>query len=200
MMDEGYIKYQIDWAPGPAPTENLSALIAVRNELHRLGLIGVYVEENIGYGNVSQRGEEPGQLLVSGTQTGHIAELGPEHFATVTGWDLAENRLQCQGPLKASSESLTHAAIYDCDPQIEVVLHIHHRPTWDSLLFRYPTTGKEVAYGTPEMAGEVYRLYQEGPLAELKVFAMAGHDEGVFAFGATMEEARERLLSVVVQG
>ena len=46
-----------------------------------------------------------------------------------------------------------------------------------------PTTGAEVAYGTPEMAMEVRRLYQEGELPRRRLMAMAGHEEGLVAFG-----------------
>jgi len=197
MIDEGYIKYEIQWEEGPAPEEDLSELIAVRNELFDRGLIGVYADLGVGYGNVSQRWLPGTEFVVSGTQTGHLPQLTQVHFSRVTGWDLTANRLHCQGPLKASSESLTHAAIYDCVSTATAILHVHHLPTWKYLLANFPSTAPGIAYGTPEMAREVYRLYSESQLPELKVFAMTGHEEGVFAFGDTMAEAKAILLAAV---
>ncbi len=39
------------------------------------------------------------------------------------------------------------------------------------------------------MAEEVCRLYQNTPVSVLKIFAMAGHEDGIVAFGGSMEEA-----------
>jgi L-ribulose-5-phosphate 4-epimerase len=53
-MDEGYIKFQAQWQRASSlPIESLQDLIQQRDNLHRLGLIGVY-ENGIGYGNISQ--------------------------------------------------------------------------------------------------------------------------------------------------
>jgi hypothetical protein len=46
-----------------------------------------------------------------------------------------------------------------------------------------------VAYGTTAMATEVGRLYRETSLAEGRVLAMGGHEDGIIAFGRTPEEA-----------
>lgn len=197
MIDEGYIKYHIHWQSAPPPSEDYSALIEVRNQLRQANLIGIYHEVGIGFGNVSQRSQQQGHFIVSGTQTGELEIARPDHFTLVTGWNLPANELSCRGPLKASSESLTHAALYDCDPSIQYILHIHHLATWQALLESHPSTAPEVAYGTPAMAREVYRLYRESDLPARKVFAMAGHEEGVFAFGASLDAALKALLEVV---
>lgn len=195
MMDEGYIKYRIDWEKGPAPEEDFDDLIAVRNELFEKRLIGIYEAEGIGYGNVSQRLSGGNQFVVSGTQTGGIPVLDATHFTRVTDWDLKANTLSCIGPLKASSESLTHAAVYACDPKINSILHIHNETMWRRLMDHFPTTSEDVPYGTPEMAMEVFRLYAETDLKAKGVFVMKGHFEGVFAFGNSLDEARTRLLA-----
>ena len=36
----------------------------------------------------------------------------PGHYVKVSSFNIDDNAVQCSGPLKASSESLTHAAIY----------------------------------------------------------------------------------------
>lgn len=191
MIDEGYIKYQIHWTEAPPLSLDLSELIRTRNLLYKRGWIGEYPDLGIGFGNVSQRC--PGGFVVSGTQTGHLPQLTEKHFSLVNRYDLDQNELWCSGPVKASSEALTHAAIYACDPSIQAVLHIHHKAWWNHLLHRVPTTSADVPYGTPEMAREVTRLFGSEGLAQAKILAMAGHEEGILSFGSSTAEALQRL-------
>ena len=74
--------------------------------------IGHSEEDEVDYGNISIRGPEPGQLIISGTQTGHLQELSEQHYALVTEADADANRVACRGRVRASSETLTHAAIW----------------------------------------------------------------------------------------
>ena len=59
---------------------------------------------------------------------------------------------------------------------------------------RFPTTAAAVAYGTPLMAAEMRRLYETSELPRLKILIMAGHEEGLITFGATLAEAEQVLL------
>ena len=195
MLDEGYIKFSLDWERGPALAESqIRDLNAVRCQLFDLGLIGEYPEEGIGYGNVSQKVSANGLFVVSGTQTGHIRETGAQHYAEVLASNPAQNYLKCRGPIIASSESMTHAAFYELSPRIESVLHVHHEKMWESLLFKLPTTAEPVPYGTPEMAKEIRRLWDEEDLEGHKFALMAGHREGIFSFGESLQEALAVLL------
>jgi len=45
------------------------------------------------------------------------------------------------------------------------------------------------------MAFEIMRLLRDTDLNEVKIFAMAGHEEGIFTFGNTLDEAGEILLA-----
>lgn len=74
---------------------------------------------------------------------------------------------------------------------------MHSKALWDQYLNQMPTTGKDVSYGTPEMAFEVKRLYQEGPMQENPVMIMAGHEEGIVTFGKDLEEAYQALLKLL---
>lgn len=162
--------------------------------LFDLGLIGYYQKEQVGYGNLSQRSERDSLFVISGTQTGHIRETDASHYAEVLSYDLQKNSLKCRGPVKASSESMTHAMFYELDADIGTVLHVHHEAMWEGLLFKLPTTAENVPYGTPEMAFEIRRLWEEEGLQEQKFALMAGHREGVFSFGKDLEEALQVLL------
>ena len=47
----------------------------------------------------------------------------------------------------------------------------------------------DVPYGTPEMAREVQRLFRETDVRTRKIFAMAGHTDGIVAFGQDFRQA-----------
>jgi ribulose-5-phosphate 4-epimerase/fuculose-1-phosphate aldolase len=188
MHDEkGYIQFQCEWRDAPPPVVP-SELIAWRNRLHALGFIGVY-PDGIGFGNISIR--EP--FLISGTATGHLAELTAEHFSEVISFDIAANTLTCRGRVKASSESLSHAAVYRADPEVRAVIHVHHLAAWESLRGRVPTTDPVAEAGTPQMADAIAELF---PLPG-GFFVMGGHREGLVACGSTLDEAGERLLNAI---
>jgi ribulose-5-phosphate 4-epimerase/fuculose-1-phosphate aldolase len=131
--------------------------------------------------------------VISGTQTGGVAETTPGQYTRLTGWDVAANRVCCRGPVKASSESLTHAMLYDLMPGVGAVIHVHLHDLWMRLLHQVPTTREEVSYGTPEMAAEVKRLLVEDDLQRTCLFAMAGHEDGLVVVGADLGRAMARL-------
>jgi ribulose-5-phosphate 4-epimerase/fuculose-1-phosphate aldolase len=115
--------------------------------------------------------------------------LDGRHYVRVLEAHPDQNRIRCEGPIDASSETMTHAAVYAMDEAVGCVLHVHHRGHWERLLHQVPTTRAEVPYGTPEMAAEVARLFQDEALGYHGIFAMAGHEEGIVAFGAEPEDA-----------
>jgi ribulose-5-phosphate 4-epimerase/fuculose-1-phosphate aldolase len=193
MIDEGYIKYRCDWRQAPALPEQLVAeLNAWRNRLYDAGLVGYYEQHGVGYGNLSIRDGDG--FIISGTQTGHIARTDQTHYARVTACDIDDNRVRCEGPLQASSEALTHAAIYALDPDIGAVVHVHHNALWLSLMGKAPTTSPEVSFGTPEMAREFARLYRETALPRERIAVMAGHEDGLVTFGNGIVDAATRIL------
>ncbi|MBR6625629.1 MAG: class II aldolase/adducin family protein, partial [Mailhella sp.] len=126
MTDEGYVKYSCEHADGPAPEHSAwQDINDLRSDLVKAGLVGV-LENGVGYGNVSLRAEGEGLFMVSATSTGHIAELGPEHYCLVTDCDIDANTVRSCGPMQASSESMTHAAVYAASPETGCVIHLHH--------------------------------------------------------------------------
>jgi len=196
-IDEGYIKYDSDWTPGPVPAQELTSLLNTwRQPLFEAGLIGHYEDLGVGYGNLSVRFGLSDQFIISGTQTGHIANTDGQHYALVTHYDIDRNRVSSTGPVQASSESLTHAAIYELNEAINAVVHVHSRALWETLKDQLPTTAADVSYGTPEMAHEFTRLYSDTSFRASGVAVMAGHDEGIVSIGCDLEEATMRLLTL----
>jgi L-ribulose-5-phosphate 4-epimerase len=216
VIDEGYIKYRCDWIKkdvistkgGDHAPQSLAELTAYRNALHQLNFIGEY-PSGIGFGNLSQRCSPanarlslpacvslPASLFViTGTQTGHLATLTAADYALVTAFNPSQNTLTCEGLRQASSESLTHGVIYDSHPAIQAIIHIHSPQLWKQILHQVPTTRADVRYGTPEMATETQRLFRESPLFQQKIFAMAGHEDGIVTFGENLQTAYRVLIN-----
>lgn len=192
-MDEGYIKFNCNWIPSNnIPLSKVAALNVWRDIMYKKGLIGVY-PDGIGFGNISMRCDEK-TFLISGTATGGLPTLNESHYALVTEYDLSTNSLTCTGPLKASSESLTHALIYECSAATNAVIHIHNLELWNRLMHHVPTSSEAIAYGTPEMANEIKRLFDETALSEEKILVMGGHREGIISFGKDLAEAGSILI------
>ena len=197
MIDEGYTKFLVDWQRSEAlDLPQIDELNEWRRPLFDAGLIGVYEDLGIGFGNISMRVGGDGKFVISGTQTGHLDELGGEHYSLVTGYSLEHNHVTCRGPVQASSESMTHAAIYELDPAIQAIAHVHCEELWVGLMDTMPTTDASVAYGTPDMAKEFVRLYRECDFAKTGIAVMAGHESGLISVGSSMKEAAMRLLAI----
>lgn len=199
MYDEGYIKFDCRWTVEPAlPPEVVADLVHWRQQLFAAGLIGYDEKFGVGYGNLSARTSPAVEFIITGTQTGHLPMLDGTHFARVTSCDIDANRVDCTGPVKASSESLTHAAIYQLDQKIKAIAHVHHDDLWQRLRDHVPTTAADVAYGTPQMASEFKRLYFGTDLRTERVAVMAGHAGGLVSIGEDLAQAAERLLRLAV--
>ncbi|MEL6717307.1 MAG: class II aldolase/adducin family protein, partial [Bacteroidota bacterium] len=134
MIDEGYIKFKADWTKKDCIlNEDIAQLNHWRQEMYRLGLIGAY-DNGIGYGNISQRIGDSQQFFISGSKTGNFALLDAAHYAIVQSVTIDENRLTCEGMSIASSESMSHAVIYEECACVKGVIHIHHLELWKKLL------------------------------------------------------------------
>jgi L-ribulose-5-phosphate 4-epimerase len=198
MKDEGVIKFNCNWIKSePLNVQEIKDLNIWRDKLYKLGLIGVN-KEGIGYGNISVRFQKD-KFIITGSATGKFEKLTPEHYTQVTKFSVEENTLTTIGPVKASSESLTHAMIYQCEKSANAVIHVHQLGLWQKLMLILPATNRNVAYGTPAMAREISRLFNETSLSTTKIFAMAGHEEGIISFGRDLNEAGQILLDQLMQ-
>lgn len=194
MKDEGVIKFQCNWTKESHSVQVRKSLLQWRDKMHALGLIGVTLD-GIGYGNISLK--VPSGMLISGSQTGHLKNLAPDGYALVTGYSIEENSVDCIGTVKASSESLTHLAFYEAEESVKGIIHIHHEGLWKRLLNKVPTSKESVPYGTPQMAQEIKRLFSESTMSEDRIMTMGGHQDGLIAFGSTMEEAGQVILKYI---
>ncbi|MBI2668625.1 class II aldolase/adducin family protein [Candidatus Woesearchaeota archaeon] len=191
--------------------QQLQELNSWRRKLFELDVIGCDLSRyGACYGNVSMRYVLPESIhysfpkapgyrafLVTGTQTGNLEDVTEQHYARVYRYDHRKNRVWSEGPIEPSSESMTHGAIYDLPLELNIryVIHIHAPQLWQKASqLGIPATAEKVAYGTPEMAAEVQRLFHGTDLAQKSILAMGGHQDGIIAFGATVEETSLTLL------
>ncbi|HEX5786759.1 MAG TPA: class II aldolase/adducin family protein [Woeseiaceae bacterium] len=196
-VDEGYVKYTSDWRHGPAPAAAAVTLLDTwRQKLFDAGLVGYDETHEVGFGNVSIRALRAGEFIITGTQTGHLRETTGKHYCLVTSADIAGNRVTCEGPVQASSEALTHAAIYRLSERINAVAHVHDLTLWARHRDRLPTTAASVPYGTPGMAREFERLWRETDFPTSGLAVMAGHEGGLVCVGGTLAEACGRMLTL----
>ena len=184
-----YVKFTYQRArPDIAPFDALTEVNACRRKLLELRLIGLD-SNGVGFGNLSVRDGVTLNFYISGSATGGLPELTPTDCVRVVAYDFARNWLRYEGAAIPSSESLTHAAIYEADSSTSAVIHCHDSGLWATLLDRAPTTSKSVAYGTPEMAYEIMRLFTVSDVRSRKIFVMAGHEGGIVTFGENLEDA-----------
>lgn len=202
-IDDGYIKYdRSHFTKAAALKEHeFTDIEKWRAILFEKELIGEYQKEKIGYGNISKRADyshykktsQP-QFCISATQTGKHPILNGNHYTRVLDFNISENIIVAQGPNEASSESLTHGAIYSSNQEINYVFHIHSKKIWLGMIKdKLPTTSAEIPYGTMQMANAVQDItnqHYEG------WFAMEGHEDGVVIYSKQIEKAGELTLEL----
>jgi len=184
-----YIKFSCERvAAGITSFGGLAELNAYRRKLLDLQLIGLD-PSGVGFGNLSVREGVTDNFYITGSSTGGIQELTLADCAKVVACDFKMNRVRYEGSALPSSESLTHAAIYESDARAGAVIHCHDSKLWATLLNQAPTTSKAADYGSPEMANEIMQLFTRTNLRSKKIVVMAGHKGGIVTFGKDLEEA-----------
>lgn len=200
---EGYIQFHCDHRPGPPLAHpQMAALLQARETLQQAGVLGV-LPSGIGFGNVSVRTEASasascpsGRFLITASATGGIRPGTPDVMCEVDEADVATNSVRCHGPRPASSETLTHAAVYAARPDAGAVIHIHDRVLFHRLLGGgAPMTPPHARFGTVAMAEATGAVAAHGAAAGC--LAMTGHEDGVLAWApdvagamAALERAR----------
>ena len=184
-----YVKFSCEPLAGDiASFSGLAELNAYRRKLLDLHLIGVD-PKGIGFGNLSVREGATKKFYITGSATGGIRELTLANCAKVVACDFGRNQVRYEGSAIPSSESLTHAAIYESDATAGAVVHCHCSKLWAALLNEAPTTSKAAEYGTPEMAYEIMQLFRRTNAQSRKIVVMTGHEGGILTFGKDLEEA-----------
>ena len=181
----GKIQFAIEWQKS-APLKGGDEILKWHRCLYQLKLVGAH-PDGVGYGNISQRHGR--SFLITGCGVGAIAEPNERHLSSVEGYDIEGNSVRCLGPIAASSESLTHAALYEAAPWVQAVIHVHSPGLWDKYLGKLATTAASAAAGTPAMAREIRRIMLNQTGVVPRILVMGGHPAGLVAYGASLADA-----------
>jgi ribulose-5-phosphate 4-epimerase/fuculose-1-phosphate aldolase len=196
MIDEGYIKFSVHLNETDIEMPDaLSELNAVRTALFDNGMIGV-LPGGIGFGNVSVKIPGSNCFFISGSATGGKRILDSEDYCRVDSCSAERNKVYYSGHIRASSETLSHDAVYQANPVIECVIHIHHNAFFHKLLAnsKIPSTSKAAKFGTPEMAKDIERIVKTHA-SPSGILVMTGHEDGIIAWGRTIAEAYSVLMN-----
>ncbi len=199
---EGVIQYQLEFRlDHNIGCDQFAALNGWRSYLFRLGLIGQNEGryDGLGYGNISHRLKKKSRgFIISGTQTGHLPLLCREHYVVVDKAEPQHNRIMAHGPVKPSSEALTHAALYLASQRIQAVMHVHSPLIWRyAEQMKLPSTSAEIPYGTPQMADAVKQcMLQNGD--STGAIVMRGHEDGILVYSDDIEAAGGLMLELLV--
>lgn len=196
---DGCIKFRCehanaDWNSKELPLskellQRLHETDSFRTQVFDQSFIGMY-ENGIGYGNISFRWNNA--FIITASGTGGARELGIDGYTMVDSVDIARNTVHSIGPLPASSETMSHAAVYANSPSACFVLHIHNMPLFNLLKEKNAlSTPEDTAYGTVEMARAIAELAQKHPSEAIIV--MRGHEEGVLIYGMSISHIQAQL-------
>ena len=202
---EGVIQFAYDLVPAngaPIPGDRFSRLQAWRGILRDLALLGQNPDRyhGLSFGNMSVRDPDaPGEFAVTASQTGALERLAETDLVRVLHCNLGRFWVDAQGSQPPSSETLTHGMIYAADPGIHWIFHCHSKDIWeraDNLAL--PCTPEKVAYGSPAMTAAVVQVLRRHATRPI-LFATLGHEDGLFACGATAEQAGSLLVSALAR-
>lgn len=201
VIDDGVIKYdRTNFSYLEAiPDSEFTDIEYQRKKLYQLNLIGEDQESKVGFGNISKRfdlshvkNSPRPQFIITATQTGKFSDLNGTHYTRVLDFDIDNAKIYSMGALEASSEALTHAAIYLANPSIKAIVHVHSQQIWEKMLNDgSPATQKGTSYGTKEMAYEGMRLARNHSSG---IFVMTGHEGGIISFSSDINLATQLMI------
>ena len=191
-MEEGYIKFQCLRTEQTLSISDqiLDEINEVRNQLLEYGMVGK-IPHGPGFGNLSVRMADQ-TFLITGSDTGGFRSLKKCHFSLVTRVDLKNNKVWCSGEIDASSESMSHAMVYQADPQLNAAIHIHHHMLWKRGLNKLATTPRTVEYGTPELANAIKEFISFRQTA----IVFGGHTDGLLFCGKELKETLQSIMNL----
>jgi L-fuculose-phosphate aldolase len=154
-------------------------------KLYKLGLLPA--EAGGHAGNLSFRNSRGFVITAGGVNKGRLT---PRNFVQVLNANLDTKRVEAEGELEPSSETMTHHLIYRERADVNAIVHVH-----DNLVVRHAeklklrSTKHEHPYGTVELANEVAKS-----LGHDRYIVVKGH--GVISLGKSVWEAGKRIMAV----
>lgn len=172
---------------------------AWRSILFTLDLIGQHPDRNGGYAYGNLSFANPPGFVITASQSSGTPTLEPEDLVQVTHASHSRFWIEALGSRPPSSDAMTHAAIYQMDPRVRFIFHIHSDEVWsvrDAL--NLPETPEDVAPASPEMAqaaAQLMQTHQSRPL----VFAAAADRNSIFALSHHIRDCGGLLVSYLAK-
>ncbi len=154
-------------------------------KLHKLGLLPAEAGGNAG--NISFRNSRGFVITAGGVSKGRLT---PKNFVQVLNANLDTRKVEVEGELEPSSESMAHHLVYRERADVNAIVHVH-----DDLAMKHAhklklrSTAKAHPYGTVELANEIAKA-----LDHERFLVVKGH--GVISFGKSLWEAGKMILAV----
>lgn len=196
---EGLRKYKLEHLK--LDLEELSKVAvkieSIRKKLYSRKYIGT---DNTGqsYGNISMKLSNSNIFVISSTQTGFKTTTSLNDYSLIFDYDLEQFTTKAFGLKEPSSETLTHACVYDCDNSISAIIHIHDFRLWEKMINSCcHNVTAEVPYGTAEMTIETRKIVNDRNRKDQNdIFAMAGHHGGIVSYGCNLNDAYDNIISI----
>jgi ribulose-5-phosphate 4-epimerase/fuculose-1-phosphate aldolase len=177
--------------------ERFKRLAAWRQILKQLKLIGRAARryDGFAFGNLSVRDTtNSARFFITASQTSGAPRLLRRHVVRVDEWNARSFEVVATGAAPPSSESITHGMVYAADARIGWIMHVHAPVIWRAATrLGLPATPAEVEYGSPAMASAVGVLLERHS-ARPMLFATLGHEDGIFACGASADDTGAALI------
>ncbi len=194
---EGIIKYNVDWDNSKNILElEYQKINPIRDFAFRKKLIGIGVD-GVGYGNISFRINSTNKFIISGSATGGKSKLDIIDYSKVISFNINNNYIRCVGGSIASSESLSHAAIYKAKKEINAVLHFHNNEIWKRNIDKIPTTDNYAEYGTPQMAISISKIIENENDTNGTII-MRNHQDGVIIYSEKIESLMKAVTDLLI--
>ncbi len=198
-MKSEIIKFKCELIKGEIQnTSIINDLNSIRRFLLNKKLFGLS-EDGISYGNVSMLCSELWQnysnkpkFIITTSGNSGIETFTISDYCAVVDYDFEQNFVKCIGRRNASSESLTHASVYNAVDKAKIVVHFHNRQIWEALIYRVPTTERRYEYGTVKLALDLIQIIKSSQWKN-DVIILGGHPDGVILWGETIMDLLKRI-------
>lgn len=202
---EGTIQfaYALEHPAGPvAEPDVVRSLAGWRAVFRRLDLLGQHRDryQGFGYGNLSSRdGSRPDEFVITASQTAGAPDFDDSSLVRITHSNVARFWVDAVGQQPPSSETLTHAIVYQADRSIGWVFHVHCPEIWQRHAdLGLPATPEHAPCGSAAMADAVEVLLARHHVRPV-VFVTLGHEDGVFACGTDAAATGNALVALLAR-
>ncbi len=188
--NKGVQKFQCQLKKTPGPElKYVHTLEKWRAIFHKIGLVGE--TETLNYGHLSLKSAD--KIIITGSQTGKYPHLNQNQYTSVTSCELAKLKVNAQGPIAPSNETLTHFVIYEANAKIKFIFQIYHNELWKMMKNKsHDFVSENASIDLLEMNSEIKKMANE---KTMNVFFLKGSPGEIIAYGEDENLVGNKLLA-----